>query len=119
MVLGGIWVPPEYATSAGAPSIYGAHPGTAHYCAATPIPQEFYSSVAQAPQHHHHHLLPQLKPTCAPAYKARAGESPESEARSSGDRSDSMAEEEEEGEEEENDEREGKAALAMKDEDEF
>ncbi|KAG6481847.1 transcription factor NIGTH1-like [Zingiber officinale] len=118
VVLGGIWVPPEYATSAGAPAIYGAHPGPAHYCAATPIPQEFYSSVAQAPQHRRRrHSLQHLKPPRAPAYEAMEGESPESEARSSGDRSNSMAEEEEEeGEEEES---EGKAALAIKAEDKF
>ncbi|GAA0160159.1 hypothetical protein Leryth_027501 [Lithospermum erythrorhizon] len=54
VVLGGIWVPPEYATAAahgGAPpTLYGAHPSThhhatSHYCG-TPqmVPQDFYSS---------------------------------------------------------------------------
>ncbi|CAL0330532.1 unnamed protein product [Lupinus luteus] len=60
VVLGGIWVPPEYAT-AGAPTLYGAHPNS--------VPQEFYT--AAPPQqllppppphqnvlhHHHHHQL--------------------------------------------------------------
>ncbi|KAG6514447.1 transcription factor NIGTH1-like [Zingiber officinale] len=113
VVLGGIWVPPEYAASAAAPAIYGAHPGAAHYCATTPVPQEFYSTVAPVPQHYHQ-LHPQLKLPQPPTYKAREGESPESEA-SSGERSESMVEEEEEGEGEEEDEeteeREGKAAL--------
>lgn len=116
VVLGGIWVPPEYATSAAAPAIYGAHTGAAHYCTATPIPQEFYSTVAPA-QQHHHQLHPQLKLPRQPT-------SPESEARSSGERSESMVEEEEEGESEEEDEeteeRDGKACPpAVKAEEKF
>lgn len=58
VVLGGIWVPPEYATAAGAQTLYTAHPNAthtnSHYC----TPQEFYpSSVLPPPQqlHHHHH----------------------------------------------------------------
>ncbi|KAI3986330.1 hypothetical protein MKX01_002175 [Papaver californicum] len=78
VVLGSIWVPPEYAAAAaaaahnnggggGGPTIYSTHPGSltsAHYCA-TPtqvaVPQEFYTTQQQ-PHHllHHHHNNIQL-----------------------------------------------------------
>ncbi|KAI7744153.1 hypothetical protein M8C21_033354 [Ambrosia artemisiifolia] len=46
VVLGGIWVPPEYATAAGAQTLYtNPHYGT---------PQEFYSTAVLPPPHHHH-----------------------------------------------------------------
>ncbi|KAJ0960086.1 hypothetical protein J5N97_000145 [Dioscorea zingiberensis] len=111
VVLGGIWVPPEYATSAAAaaaaaaaaPAIYGAHPVSTHYCA-QPVPQEFYSPAAA--HHHHHH--PQVQPlpprNIASSYKGRL-ESSESDMRSGGERSESF-EEEEEGEEIREDEEE-------------
>lgn len=68
VVLGGIWVPPEYATAAaaaahsGSPTLYGTHSTShvapPHYCAATPMPQEFYNSapplsLPRTPHHHH------------------------------------------------------------------
>ncbi|PWA77983.1 homeodomain-like superfamily protein [Artemisia annua] len=78
VVLGGIWVPPEYATAAGAQTLYTTHPNASHtnphYC----TPQEFYASPALGPpqplhhhhnagtaNHHHqlHHHSPMYKPT--------------------------------------------------------
>ncbi|XP_061375215.1 myb family transcription factor EFM-like [Gastrolobium bilobum] len=66
VVLGGIWVPPEYATAAaaGTSALYALHPPPPLYCAATPVPQQFYtaapsqSALAPPPHHHalHHHL---------------------------------------------------------------
>ncbi|KAK7264996.1 hypothetical protein RJT34_32611 [Clitoria ternatea] len=71
VVLGGIWVPPEYATAAAhsaTPTLYSAHPAShappPHYCAATPVPQEFYTAaptqplLPPPPTHHNgiHHL---------------------------------------------------------------
>ncbi|KAE8675902.1 hypothetical protein F3Y22_tig00111640pilonHSYRG00110 [Hibiscus syriacus] len=60
VVLGGIWVPPDYATAAaaahgGAPTLYGAHHPVAshappHFCP-SPVPQEFYTTAAAAPPH--------------------------------------------------------------------
>ncbi|XP_072982949.1 transcription factor NIGTH1-like [Typha latifolia] len=98
VVLGGIWVPPEYATSAAAgQGIYGAHPTPAHYCVA-PVP------------HHLHHASALRRAT--PAAGSTAGykgqlASPESEVRSGGERSESIEEEEEgEGREEEEEEEE-------------
>ncbi|CAI9100242.1 OLC1v1037195C1 [Oldenlandia corymbosa var. corymbosa] len=109
VVLGGIWVPPEYATAAhpGAPAatLYGAHHPTAHasthYCTAaanTGGPhQEFYSApaTAQAHQlhHHHHHHHPaaalhnQLHIYNQPP---QAQSSPDSDVRGTGDRSESI-----------------------------
>ncbi|KAJ6827231.1 uncharacterized protein M6B38_368950 [Iris pallida] len=76
VVLGGIWVPPEYAAAAAAgTAIYGAHP-QAHYA----VPHEFYS--AQPPAAHHVVPHPHLHRSI-PAYKA-AIRSPESEIRSGG-----------------------------------
>ncbi|XP_009381136.3 transcription factor NIGTH1-like isoform X1 [Musa acuminata AAA Group] len=87
VVLGGIWVPPEYATSAG-PAMYGAH--------AAPVPREFYSPV---PHHHYHHLhYPPLGlgASTPAASRGRTADSPEPEVRSGGERSESIEEEEEE-----------------------
>ncbi|KAJ0495849.1 putative transcription factor MYB-HB-like family [Helianthus annuus] len=59
VVLGGIWVPPEYAaTAAGAQTLYTTHTNP-HYA----THQEFYSSSVMPPPHHHptaagnHHQL--------------------------------------------------------------
>ncbi|XWS70638.1 hypothetical protein CRYUN_Cryun03dG0063900 [Craigia yunnanensis] len=100
VVLGGIWVPPEYATAAaaahsGASTLYGAHhPAAAHapphFCA-SPVPQEFYTPAATPapppPQLHHHTFHHQLH-----MYKAtsQAHSSPESDVRGTGDRSESI-----------------------------
>lgn len=100
VVLGGIWVPPEYATAAaaahgGAPAaLYGAHPTThasAHYCA-TPVPQEFYPAQTPPPQppHHqlHHHPLHNQLHVYKPPSQTQS--SPESDVRGNGDRSESI-----------------------------
>ncbi|XP_022756465.1 myb family transcription factor EFM-like [Durio zibethinus] len=101
VVLGGIWVPPEYATAAaaahsGAPTLYGAHHPVAphapppHFCA-SPVPQEFYTVAANPaptpPQLHHHTLHHQLH-----MYKAtsQAHSLPESDLRGARDRSESI-----------------------------
>lgn len=90
VVLGGIWVPPEYATAAAAaahgagPAIYGAPTvshASAHYCA----PQDFYSAPPHPfhlPHHQHHHYLSPSQPH----------RSPESDVRGAGDRSESIEE---------------------------
>ncbi|KAK9101864.1 hypothetical protein Sjap_019118 [Stephania japonica] len=99
VVLGSIWVPPEYATAAAAhttapAAIYGAHPASlasTHYCA-PPVPQEFYPAPP-VPHHHlhrpiHHHPHPHHH-----LYKAfsHAQSSPESEVRGiEGERSESI-----------------------------
>lgn len=101
VVLGGIWVPPEYATAAaaahhgGAPTIYGAHPSTHHAASPHyPIPQEYYSAAmppqAQAAHqlHHHtlHHQLHMYKPSSPQTHS-----SPESDIRgNTGDRSETI-----------------------------
>ncbi|AES91405.1 putative transcription factor MYB-HB-like family [Medicago truncatula] len=68
VVLGGIWVPPEYATAAhagGTPTLYGGHPTShhltlPHYCTAPG--QDQYYTTAPPPQqllpppHHMHHV---------------------------------------------------------------
>ncbi|MFQ6638366.1 hypothetical protein Gotur_015165 [Gossypium turneri] len=102
VVLGGIWVSPEYATATaaaygGAPTLYGAHHPVAphapppHFCA-SPVPQEFYSATATPaptppPQLHHHTLQQQLH-----MYKStsQAHSLPESDVRGAGDRSESI-----------------------------
>ncbi|KAL3532396.1 hypothetical protein ACH5RR_005917 [Cinchona calisaya] len=101
VVLGGIWVPPEYATAAaaahgGAPpaALYGPHPTThapaAHYCA-TQVAQEFYTTT-QNPAHHqlHHHpaLHNQLHVYKQPPSQIQSP--PESDVRGTGDRSESI-----------------------------
>ncbi|XVF30666.1 hypothetical protein REPUB_Repub16aG0078000 [Reevesia pubescens] len=92
VALGGIWVPPEYATAAaaahgGAPTLYGAHHpaaphGAPHFCA-SPMPQKFYTAGAAAtpvpaPPQLHHITLHQFH-----MYKAtlQAHSSPESDVR--------------------------------------
>ncbi|OAY31622.1 myb family transcription factor EFM [Manihot esculenta] len=103
VVLGGIWVPPEYATAAaaahsGAPTLYGTHPAShappPHFCAAPPVHQDFYTAAAatpspQQPPHHHlhstlHHQLHMYKAT------SQGHSSPESDVRGTGDRSESI-----------------------------
>jgi len=97
VVLGGIWVPPEYAAAAahsGGPSLYGPHPTShvppPHYCAGTPVSQEFYNSAPSLslppPQDHslHHHHFHMYK--TAPQSQC----SPESDVRSGGERSQSI-----------------------------
>ncbi|XP_047159826.1 myb family transcription factor EFM-like [Vigna umbellata] len=96
VVLGGIWVPPEYATAAAhsdGTSFYSPHPTShvppQHYCAATPMSQEFYNSAPSLPLppphdhtlHHHFHMY-----KTAPHTQS----SPESDVRSGGDRSESI-----------------------------
>ncbi|KAL5222855.1 hypothetical protein ABZP36_027568 [Zizania latifolia] len=131
VVLGGIWVPPEYATQAAAPAIYGAHPATQPHYTAAVAAQEYYHHQSPAAVHHHHHLqhhpaaaamavhhravAPPPPPPLPPAYKsaARVG-SPDSEGHGSGggrEWSESI-EEEGEGEEREDDEEEMAAAAA-------
>lgn len=98
VVLGGIWVPPEYATAAaahsGASALYGAHPGShapPHYCA-SPVPQDYYGAAPPPPPTHHqlhhhntlHHQLHVYKTT------SQAHSSPESDVRGTGDRSESI-----------------------------
>ncbi|PSS01843.1 Myb family transcription factor EFM like [Actinidia chinensis var. chinensis] len=87
VVLGGIWVPQEYASAAhgGAPqTLYSTHPTThvpPHYCAPQ-VPQEFYTAPAAAAHHQlHHHQL----------HMYHHG-SPESDVRGGGDKSESMEE---------------------------
>ncbi|KAJ0031736.1 hypothetical protein Pint_13093 [Pistacia integerrima] len=105
VVLGGIWVQPEYATAAaaahnGTPTLYH-HPSPhtpTHFCAASPVPQDFYTaqpppqpSVPPLPpphhQMHHHSLQNQLH-----LYKAssQGHNSPDSDLRGAGDRSESI-----------------------------
>ncbi|KAK3028068.1 hypothetical protein RJ639_039359 [Escallonia herrerae] len=104
VVLGGIWVPPEYATAAaahhhhgGGPALYGAHPSAHGYCA-QPVPQEFYTAQQPPPQPQHHHQLHhhtlhhQLHMYNNPS--SGTHNSPESDVRggSGGDRSESIEE---------------------------
>ncbi|RLM91408.1 putative transcription factor GLK2 [Panicum miliaceum] len=118
VVLGGIWVPPEYATQAAGQAIYGAHPATQpHYTAAVAAAQEYYPPPA-AVHHLQHHPAAMVHRAAAPpppaAYKAAmAGSPPESsEGRGSagggsvgvgGGRERSESIEEEEGEDREDD----------------
>ncbi|OAY77588.1 myb family transcription factor EFM [Ananas comosus] len=107
VVLGGIWVPPEYATTAAGPAIYGAHPGPAHYCTA-PVPQDFYPTATGVAPLPHHQIHPALHRSAATAtvsavptaYRGHRG-SPESDMRSGGEQSMESIEDEEEEEEEE------------------
>ncbi|OIV97194.1 hypothetical protein TanjilG_28945 [Lupinus angustifolius] len=100
VVLGGIWVPPEYASAAaasahtGAPTVYGPHPTLhappPHYCAATQLPQEFYT-VAQTqpplPPQPHHHAFHHLQMYNTAQHSRN---SPEPEVAGGGDRSESI-----------------------------
>ncbi|KAI5680641.1 hypothetical protein M9H77_01868 [Catharanthus roseus] len=101
VVLGGIWVPPEYATAAaahhagGPPTLYPTTHSSPHYCAAaTPVPQEFYPSQAPTPTthhhqlHHHHQFHNQIHVYQPPS---QTQSSPESDVRGgTGDRSESI-----------------------------
>ncbi|TVU21546.1 hypothetical protein EJB05_31187 [Eragrostis curvula] len=87
VVLGGIWVPPEYAQQAGAPAIYGAHPATQPHYTAAVAAQEYYHQSPAAVHHLQHHPAAAAmvhRATAAPppphAYKAAmVGSPPESE----------------------------------------
>lgn len=99
VVVGGIWVPPEYAAVAsaahsGGPTFYSPHLTSQapppHYCAATPVSQEFYNTVSSLSLpppsqdqtiHHHFHMFNTAQQTQS---------SPESGVRSGGDRSESI-----------------------------
>lgn len=94
VVLGSIWVPPEYATAAaaahnGGPGIYGTHPASTHYCS-PPVPQEFYPG----PPHQLHHTIHHPHPHPHVVYKttsSRTHSSPESGIHGgAGDRSESI-----------------------------
>ncbi|KAJ8750454.1 hypothetical protein K2173_015593 [Erythroxylum novogranatense] len=104
VVLGGIWVPPEYATAAaahnGTTTLYGAHPAShappPHFCAPPSVPQEFYAAATaagQAPpppsrhQLHHHTLQHQFLPYGAVSHDHK---SPGSDERGTGERSESI-----------------------------
>ncbi|KAJ7978852.1 Myb-like transcription factor family protein [Quillaja saponaria] len=105
VVLGSIWVPPEYATAAaaathsGATTLYGhgshptSHTPPTHYCTATPVAQEFYTAAPPhpplPPQPHYHHALHHQQ---IHMYKTASYThiSPESEIRGAGDRSESI-----------------------------
>ncbi|XP_076926082.1 myb family transcription factor EFM-like [Bidens hawaiensis] len=67
VVLGGIWVPPEYATAAGAQTLYTTHPNTTHNNPHYLTPQEYYpNSVLPPPQpliHHHNNNNIMYKPS--------------------------------------------------------
>ncbi|MQM19745.1 hypothetical protein Taro_052754 [Colocasia esculenta] len=121
LVLGGIWVPPEYAataTAAGGPVIYGGHPAAAaHFCAPPPVQQDFYSPSVQqiayqSPllQHHHDNAV-SAAATAPSAYMVKNG-LPESEVRRRQATSESIenGEEETEGDDEveEEEEEEGR-----------
>ncbi|CAK7334832.1 unnamed protein product [Dovyalis caffra] len=122
VVLGGIWVPPEYATAAhgGGPTLYGTHPAShappPHFCAAPPVSQEFYTAASAPPPPLHHHTLHHQLHLYKPASQAHS--SPDSDVRGTRDRSESIEDGKSEssswkGESGENDgeERKGLAAL--------
>ncbi|KAF5749671.1 hypothetical protein HS088_TW04G01644 [Tripterygium wilfordii] len=99
VVLGGIWVPPEYATAAahsGAPSLYGASPAShppPHFCAPVPpVPQDFYTAATPttAPHLLHHHQQHQHQLYMYKATSQTTQSSPESDARGAGERSESI-----------------------------
>ncbi|KAL5228066.1 hypothetical protein ABZP36_016331 [Zizania latifolia] len=129
VVLGGIWVPPEYATQAAAPGIYGAHPATQPHYTAAVAAQEYYHHQSNAAVHHHlqhhpaaaamvvHHRAvapPPPPPLLPPAYKSakRVGSPPDSEGRGNGGRERSESIEEGEGEEREDDDDDDEMAAA-------
>uniref|UniRef100_A0ACD5VBQ5 Uncharacterized protein n=1 Tax=Avena sativa TaxID=4498 RepID=A0ACD5VBQ5_AVESA len=131
VVLGGIWMPPDYATQgAGPAAIYGAHAASqAHYTAAVSA-QEYYQSAAAAAHHmqHQHHPAAAMVHHRAvappqPAYKVHpvSAGSPGSEGRGSGggggrERSESIDEEGEERDEEDEEDDDGMAANGGADE---
>ncbi|KAB2618717.1 hypothetical protein D8674_014586 [Pyrus ussuriensis x Pyrus communis] len=90
VVLGGIWVQPEYATAAhnGSAALYSPQPGShapPHYCA-TPMPQDFYTT----PQQLHHHTLQHQLHVYRTSTVSHTQSSPESDGRGAGDRSGSI-----------------------------
>ncbi|KAL6274747.1 hypothetical protein ACE6H2_025439 [Prunus campanulata] len=92
VVLGGIWVPPEYANAAhnGPTALYSPHPGShapTHYCA-TPMPQDFYTT--QPPQQLHHHTLHHQLHVYRASTTSHTHSSPESDGRGAGGRSESI-----------------------------
>ncbi|KAJ7956623.1 Myb-like transcription factor family protein [Quillaja saponaria] len=136
VVLGGIWVPPEYATAAaaaaahsGASTLYGPHPTShaapPHYCTATPVAQEFYTAATPhpqlpphppfPPQSHHPHALHHQQMNMYRAANSQGHSSPELDVRGAGDRSESIEDEKSESSswkgESEGAERKGLAAL--------
>ncbi|CAN1764985.1 Myb family transcription factor EFM [Linum perenne] len=107
VVLGGIWVPPEYAsTHGGAHAFYGAaataaapHPSQSHFCAAAPssVTQDYYTAQALpppnstlSPHHHlHHHAAAALNRhhhQQIQLYKASPSSHPHSSGQDSEDR---------------------------------
>ncbi|XP_066313764.1 transcription factor NIGTH1-like [Miscanthus floridulus] len=77
VVLGGIWVPPEYATQAAGQAIYSAHPATQpHYTAAVAAAQEYYPSPAAV----HHHLQHHPAAAAAMVHRAAAAAPPQQQA---------------------------------------
>ncbi|KAL9224478.1 hypothetical protein vseg_000506 [Gypsophila vaccaria] len=99
VVLGGIWVPPEYANAAaGGPTMYSTHPATSqvspHYCS-TVVPQEFYSAPPPLPPsqpqlHHHHHQQQQQLHVYKTTSHTQTHSSPETDTQGAGDRSESI-----------------------------
>ncbi|XAR66953.1 hypothetical protein NMG60_11013349 [Bertholletia excelsa] len=99
VVLGGIWVPPEYAAAAAAhgggppPGLYGAHPTThppPHYCPPQ-VPQDFYPAPPTGPAQAVHHPLHLHHPLHIYKAPPQTQSSPESEVRGvAGDRSESI-----------------------------
>ncbi|KAF7838636.1 Myb family transcription factor EFM [Senna tora] len=99
VVLGGIWVPPEYAAATvahtgAANALFNFNPQSSHappqhYCTTTPVPQDFYTNTLPQPPHSHalHHGLQMYKTT------SHTQRSPESKARGMGERSESIEEE--------------------------
>ncbi|KAH9619821.1 hypothetical protein KSS87_003276 [Heliosperma pusillum] len=94
VVLGGIWVPPEYAAATGGATMYSTHPTSQvspHYCSSM-VPQDFYPAPPQLPpplhQHHqnHHQQLHVYKTSS----HTQAHSSPESDTQGAGDRSESI-----------------------------
>ncbi|KAL9268773.1 Myb family transcription factor EFM-like protein [Drosera capensis] len=88
VVLGGLWVPPEYATmQGGAPTIYTTSPASripTHYYP-TSAPQGFYPTATAAPPHQnqlHQHQLHMYQTPCqtqgSPESKTRGGNGSES-----------------------------------------
>lgn len=79
VVLGGIWVPPEYATQAAGQAIYGAHPATQpHYTAAVAAAQDYYPSPAAV--HHLQHHPAAAAAAAAMVHRAAAAAPPPQQA---------------------------------------
>ncbi|XP_050215272.1 myb family transcription factor EFM [Mercurialis annua] len=97
VVLGSIWVPPEYATG-GAQALYSphhhhhhqvSHAPPPHFCAA---PQDFYTAPSPPPPPHHqlHHHAFNHQLHMYNKATSQAHSSPESDMRGTGDRSESI-----------------------------